>query len=84
MNLDQIKFLEETRSMINQILGDEEQYLTIDEAADFLRVKRTTLYKKEMQSKLPVVRGMKGLLFRKSDLIKFLNSSIVYPANWEK
>jgi excisionase family DNA binding protein len=51
-----------------------ERLLTAREAADLLRVSRTTLYRLLKDQQLPAVRMQKDLRFRASDLEVWLNS----------
>jgi excisionase family DNA binding protein len=46
----------------------EQGLLTLDGAADFLKLKKSTIYKLSMLSKIPVVRITTRLRFRPSDL----------------
>ena len=57
----------------------DEQYFTIDEAAAFLKVKRTHFYHPRYKDQLPYVKMGKLLRYRKSDLVKLLESNLVIP-----
>ena len=65
-----IQFLKES---LSKLLADEE-YLTVDEAAQFLKVSYHMMYDKRFQAKMPHIKVGRLLRFRKSDLIAYLES----------
>lgn len=56
-----------------------EEYLTIDEAAAFLKVRHSYLYEPKNRANIPYIKKGNLLRFRKSDLIKYLESGLVFP-----
>lgn len=54
---------------------DEDRLLTKDEAAKYLRISRTTLGR--LMKKIPYIKLDRRVLFKKSDIDKFLESKKV-------
>ena len=52
----------------------EKELLTIDEAADFTRLAKQTLYDYVHRRKVPFLKAGKRVLFRKSELDTWLNA----------
>lgn len=71
--------LEKLSNILSNLIGKEE-YLTKHEAADFLKVSPSFFWKKEIQDKIPHIKIGNLLRFKKSDLIKYLESGYVKPA----
>lgn len=70
----QLRYEIEKLSKILSELVEYDEYLTVDEAADFLKVRRSFFYKKEIQEKIPHIKIGNLLRYKKSDLIKYLES----------
>jgi excisionase family DNA binding protein len=51
--------------------------LTVDEAADFLRLSTITIYKFKAQKKLPFTKLGGKLFFRKSKLIEYIRARLI-------
>lgn len=69
---------EEIKAALNneddQVAGtNQEGYITLDQAAEFLKVAKQTLYAKTSAGKIPFIKNGKRLLFRKSELTDWLN-----------
>jgi len=64
--------MEELLTKLREMLNDG--YLTIDEAADYLKVKKNTLYKYTSQRKIPYYKPEgKQVKFKKTELDKWMN-----------
>jgi len=53
------------------------ELLTINEALEYLKISRGSLYKLMKQKAFPYIKLEKRVLFRKSDIDKFLESKTV-------
>lgn len=53
------------------------ELLTVDQAAEFLHLKKATIYGKVSKGELPVMKRSKRLYFLKDDLIKYLKDGRV-------
>ena len=51
-------------------------YLTVSEAAELLRMKRSTLYKMTSGNQIPHYKFGKFLLFKESELIEFVEKGL--------
>lgn len=71
--------LEQISERLRSLLSQEEQYLTIDGAAAFLKVARSRLYKFTMYKEIPYIKKGGILRFRKSDLVAWLESGSQPP-----
>ena len=58
-------------------------YMTSPEAARFLRISLSKLYKMTMNNKIPVTRIGKKLLFTEENLIDFIRKSEIENSNIE-
>lgn len=50
----------------------EEEFLSIEEAADFLKLKKNSLYCKNSRGEIPYIKDGKKVHYLKSDLINYL------------
>ena len=71
--------LEKLNATLSKFL-EHEEYLTVYETAEFLKVRFSFFYKKEIQSVIPHIKIGKLLRYKKSDLIKYLESGLKNPA----
>ena len=55
----------------NLVIEDTDEFLTVDEAADFMRLSKSTLYKK--RKVIPCVKIKGSLRYSKNALIKYMN-----------
>lgn len=56
----------------------EKELLTVDEIGEFLGLKRQTVYNLIKQGKLKAIKlGYKTVRVQKSDLIEYINNSII-------
>ena len=51
-----------------------EQFLTIQEAADFLNLSKATIYSKVSRNELPVMKRGKRLYFSRTELLNYLKA----------
>lgn len=70
--------LEKLNSTLSKLIVQEE-YLTIYESAEFLKVSHRFFYKKENQEKIPHIKVGNLLRYKKSDLINYLESGLKNP-----
>ena len=83
MQSDELKKgLDDIRKLTTQLLFNDEEYLTVEEAASFMKFKISFFYKSIASTEIPHIKIGNQLRFRKSDLIKYLESKVTYPQNW--
>lgn len=58
---------------------EENQLFTVDEAAEFLSVSRTTIYQLKAHDRIPFMQKGKRLYFTKENLMKWLEEDSHYP-----
>jgi len=61
----------------SRITVKEEKFLNIQETADFLNLKRATIYTKVSRRELPFMKRGKRLYFSKSELLEYLKKGKV-------
>lgn len=54
--------------------GDE-GFLSIDQAADYLKISKSKIYKHTMDNTIPFKKNGRRLLFRKSELTEWVNKN---------
>jgi excisionase family DNA binding protein len=54
--------------------NNQPEYLTIDQAAEFLKLSKGAIYKRTMNETIPFQRNGRKLLFRRSDLMLWVNN----------
>ena len=59
------------RKELRTVAEDTDEFLTVDEAADFMRLSKSTLYKK--RKVIPCVKINGSLRYSKNALIKYMN-----------
>lgn len=66
---------------IERLLSDSKSdnvvFLNIEEASDFLKVKKSTLYQKTHLKTIPFYKTGKKVLFKKSDLVHYIEKTKV-------
>ena len=65
-------------SLINSMQKNETEYMDIDEASNFLKLKKATLYQMVFKREIPFYKSTKKLLFKKSDLIDWVDKDRIY------
>lgn len=70
--MEKVESLERTLMSIHSSKSDEE-FLTVDQAAEFLKLTVPTLYSKVSRGEIPVSKPGKRLYFKKSELLKWIN-----------
>ena len=68
------------RQISSQPTNNGPEWFNADQAADYLNVKKSTLYKKTMRGEVPFHKTGKKLMFKKSDLVNFLEAGRYEPA----
>ena len=64
--------LSKIESLINSLQRREVEFINIDEASKFLRLKKATIYQMVFKREIPFYKSTKKLLFKKSDLIEWV------------
>jgi len=59
------------------------EWLSADQAADYLNIKKSTLYKKTMNGELPFYKPGKKLRFKRTELSEFIQSGRQTPPRYE-
>lgn len=72
----------EVQAVLNNIPGMpkvevDEGYLTVKQAADFLKIVTGSLYNLISQNKVPYHKSGKKVLFRKSELVEWLANGVI-------
>lgn len=67
--------------MIDENLDESVEILTIKEAAKFLNIKVSNLRSAVFKRKIPYLKLGALIRFKKSDLVEWLEKSLVYPIN---
>ena len=69
--------LNRLETLLIGIRGKESEYLNIEEASIFLRLKKSTLYSLVFKRNIPFYKRTKRLLFKKSELIEWVEQNKV-------
>lgn len=64
--------LNKIESILSSIQTKETEFMNIDEASSFLKLKKTTIYQMVFKREIPFYKSTKKLLFKKSDLIEWV------------
>jgi excisionase family DNA binding protein len=56
--------------------NNQPEYLTIDQAADFIGLKKSAIYRRTMEGTIPFYKSGRKLMFKRSDMIRFIEDSI--------
>lgn len=67
-------------SFITSQTANSEEYLTISEAANFLKISKSRLYKATSKREIKHIKNGKVLRFRRSDLVAWLETASVNQA----
>ncbi len=71
--------INEQLAAINQHLAEQQnntavsEWLTVGQAADYLHVSKSWIYKRSMNNRIPYHKAGKKLMFRKSELNDFIS-----------
>ncbi len=60
----------------NTTLFVDDPLLSVQEAADYCRVSKSTINKKRREKSIPCIRAFGDIRFRRSDLNKFIENGI--------
>ena len=72
--LERIERLQELiLAQLNIKRNEVPDYLDVNEACEFLKISKSTLYNKCSKGEIPRIKAHKRLLFKRSDLIDLLN-----------
>jgi excisionase family DNA binding protein len=74
INIEKILVDLQSEKSLTKVNAEDEKFITISEAAAFLNVTIPSIYGMVHQSKIPVYRKQKRLLFLKSELMNFIKS----------
>ena len=64
--------------LINSMQRKETEFMDIEDASKFLKLKKATLYQMVFKREIPFYKSTKKLLFKKSDLINWVEKDRVY------
>ncbi|MBS4035868.1 MAG: helix-turn-helix domain-containing protein [Ignavibacterium sp.] len=70
--------LNKIESILNSIQTKETEFMDINEASSFLKLKKTTIYQMVFKREIPFYKSTKKLLFKKSDLIEWVEKDRIY------
>lgn len=70
--------LNKIESLINSMQRKDTEFLSIDEASQFLKLKKATIYQMVFKREIPFYKSTKKLLFKKSDLIDWVEKDRIY------
>lgn len=70
--------LNNIENLINSIKKNETEYMDIDEASNFLKLKKATLYQMVFKREIPFYKSTKKLLFKKLDLIEWVDKDRIF------
>jgi excisionase family DNA binding protein len=70
--------LNKIESLINSMQRKETEFMSIDEASQFLKLKKATIYQMVFKREIPFYKSTKKLLFKKSDLIDWVEKDRIY------
>ena len=68
------------RNPIQQQSSDDDDLLTIQQASELVNLAPSTLYSKTSTGTIPFTKRGKKLYFRKSDLIRWIETGNIQPA----
>jgi excisionase family DNA binding protein len=75
-NIEMIKNqLEAIELLFNKLIDQKSpvsDYMTIEQAAEFLNLKKSAIYRRTMEKTIPFYKSGRKLMFKKSDLINFI------------
>ena len=72
---NQLTKIEKLLVSINQ---KDAEYMDIDEASKFLRLKKSTIYQFVFKRQIPFYKNTKKLLFKKADLIEWVEKDRIF------
>lgn len=69
---------DEVRAVLNDEQGqvaamEPEGFISIDQAAEFLKMEKSTIYTKTSKGEIPFTKSGKRVLFKKSDLTRWIS-----------
>lgn len=69
--------LNRLETLLITIKGKEPEFMNIEEASSFLKLKKSTLYNLVFQRGIPFYKKTKKLLFKKSELVEWVEQERV-------
>lgn len=70
--------LKEIKSQLTSMQQTQEEFVTLPQAAEFLKISKSKIYKMTMSREIKFFKPSgKKILFKKSDLVKFIESGEV-------
>lgn len=70
--------LNKIESLIHSLQRREVEFMDIDDASKFLKLKKTTIYQLVFKREIPFYKSTKKLLFKKSDLIDWVEKDRIF------
>ena len=72
------KQLDKIEKLLVSINQKDAEYMDIDEASKFLKLKKSTIYQFVFRRQIPFYKNTKKLLFKKSDLIEWVEKDRIF------
>ena len=69
--------LDKMEKLIKSLIQKDTEFMGIDQASEFLKLKKSTLYQLVFKRGIPFYKSTKKLLFKKSDLINWVEKDRV-------
>lgn len=63
--------------LLTSIKHNEVEFMDIEEASKFLKLKKSTIYQMVFKREIPFYKSTKKLLFKKNELVEWVESSKV-------
>ena len=67
--------LNKIESLLTSIQHSEVEFMDIEEASKFLKLRKSTIYQMVFKRGIPFYKSTKKLLFKKNELIEWIESS---------
>jgi excisionase family DNA binding protein len=69
--------LNKIESLLTSIKNNEVEFMDLEEASQFLKLKKPTIYQMVFKREIPFYKSTKKLLFKKNELVEWVESSKV-------
>jgi excisionase family DNA binding protein len=69
--------LNKIESLLTSIKNNEVVFMDLEEASQFLKLKKSTIYQMVFKREIPFYKNTKKLLFKKNELVEWVENSKV-------
>jgi excisionase family DNA binding protein len=69
--------LNKIESLLTSIKNNEVEFMDLEEASQFLKLKKPTIYQMVFKREIPFYKSTKKLLFKKNELVEWVENSKV-------